>query len=188
LDALLDDIITEIVNPWFVPLCKSGENEFQSCVRSTINAAVMNLIKFGSAINNDTTTLLIYGVTNALIVHMEEYRRFETSKLPLDRFVMSHRSRRTHHKNYSEELEHLRQVAGLLLKKLAPKQESRSILLNSLMKEIISGNALAGLIDRIADPDFINEQIVKHMQDPEDAMPKVDLGWNMVILKRIIVL
>lgn len=183
LDSLLDDVLVELINPWYVPLCRSGENEFQSCVRSTVNASIMNLLKFGATINNDTVTLLIYGITNALIVHMEEFRRFETSQLPLDRFIASERTRRAYHKNYSDELDHLRQISGLLLKKLLPKHESRSILLNSMLKEIISGNAFAGLIDRLSDPDFINEQIVKHMQDPAESIPSIESGWNMVVLK-----
>lgn len=183
LDILLEDILKEIVNTWYVPLCKSAESEFQSCVRSTINAAIMNLVKFGSSRNKDMITLMLYGITNALIVHMEEYRGFEASKVPLDHFIASGASRRTHHRTYMDELEHLRQIAGLLLKKLLPRQESRSILLNALLKELISGNALAGMIDRLSDPDFINEQIIKFMQDPSESKPFVESGWNMVVLK-----
>lgn len=183
LDALVDELIGEIINTWYVPLCKSGNTEFQACVRSTINAAVMNLVRLGSTLTKDTLTLIIYGLTNALIVHMEEFRSLEASRLSLDRFIASGRSRRTHHRHYCEELEHLRQIAGLLLKKLLPKQESRSILLNSLLREVISGNALVVLVDRLADPVFINETIIKLLQSPKEALPTVEAGWNLVIIK-----
>ena len=183
LDSLFDELVREIISVWYVPLCKSGNTEFQSCVRSTFNAAVMSLVKLSSGFTKDTLTLIIYGVTNALIVHMEEFRSLETSRLSLDRFLASGRSRRTHHRNYTEELDHLRQVAGLLLKKLLPRQESRSILLNSLLREIISGNALVGLIDRLADPVLINETIIKLLQNPKDALPRIEAGWNLVVIK-----
>lgn len=183
LNSLLEAIIKDVINAWYVPLCKSGEDDFQACVRSTINAAIMNLIRFASSRNKDTITLMLYGITNALIVHMEEYRLFEEAKGPMDKFLDSGLGRRTYMRSYCQELDHLRQVAGLLLKKLLPKQESRSILLNSLLREVISGNALVGLIDRISDPDFINEQIVKFLQDPAEATPEVEAGWNMVVLK-----
>lgn len=185
LDHLLSSLLVEIINPWFVPLCISGEDDFQSCVRSTINAAIMNLVRFASSGNKDTLTLIIYGLTNALIVHMEEFRAFESSKVPIDRFIHSGRTKRIHHKSFSDQLEHIRQILGILLKKLLPKQESRSILVNSLLKEVLSGAFLHAFIEKASDPDFINGLIVKALSDPSEYEPDLPEGWNMVVLKGI---
>jgi len=183
LDFFLDSLLKEVIDNWYVPLCLSGEPDFQSCVRSTINAAIMNLIKCASSGNKDTVTLIIYGITNALIVHMEEFRLFEESRLPLDRFLASGRTRRVHHRNFSEDLEHIRQVIALLLKKLLPRNESRSILVNSLLREIISSSLLAGAIEKITEPDFVNEQIVKAFGDSNEILPKLTPGWSIICLK-----
>ena len=183
LDFFLNSLLREVIDFWYVPLCLSGELDFQSCVRSTINAAIMNLIKFASSGSKDTITLILYGITNALIVHMEEFRLFEESRLPLDRFLASGRTRRVHHRTFSEDLEHVRQVIALLLKKLLPRNESRSILVNSLLREIISSSLLAGIIEKITEPDFINEQIVKAFGDNNEILPKLTLGWSIICFK-----
>lgn len=183
LGFLLDDIINDIINLWYVPLCRSGEIDFQLCVRSTINAAINRLLLYCKSRNKDMLTLMIYGVTNALVVHMEEYKALEVSKLSYDKFLSGGHSRRTHVGGYLAELENLRKIAGVFLKKLLPKQESRSILLNSLLKEILSGNVLSVLIDKLADPDFINESIIKIFQGSVKIGTELERGTNLVTLK-----
>ena len=118
-----------------------------------------------------------------LFVHMEEFRLFEESKLPLDRFLASGRAKRHQHRSFAEELEHVRQIIALLLKRLLPKQESRSIIVNSLLREVLSSNMLAGFIEKVTDPDFINEMIVKHLGDPSETRPNLAPGNDLVMLK-----
>lgn len=186
LDGLLNALLTEVIDAWFVPLCMSGERDFQSCLRSVINASIMNFLRYGQAISSDTLTLIMYGLTNATIVHMEEFRAFEESRLPLDRFLKSGKTIRKHHQMFLDQLGHVKQIIALLLRRLLPKQESRSILVNALLKEVLSGNLLVGMIDKITDPDFINEMIVKHMGGTLLKLPELEPGYDLISIKGMI--
>jgi hypothetical protein len=71
----------------------------------------------------------------------------------------------------------------VLLKKLLPRQEARSIVVISLLKEVIASGALWNAMDRICDPDFINLKIVEALKEPADLSSKIEPGWSLVILK-----
>ena len=70
LDKFLGRLVKDLIDPWFMQLNKSGNMEFQSCVRSSINAAVMNLVRIIEGHSKDVLTLFIYGITNAIGIHM----------------------------------------------------------------------------------------------------------------------
>ena len=67
LDYFLTALLKEVIDAWYVRLCLSGESDFQSCVRSTVNATIMNLLRYGQNNSKDVIALILYGLTNALI-------------------------------------------------------------------------------------------------------------------------
>lgn len=183
LDRLLNSLLKSLINPWYIPLCKSSNWEFQASARACCDHAIMTLLKYISTRDRDVVTFIIYGFAKVLLAHLVDYRKFETSRLSWDQFMASQDASQTFFKSYLEELEHLRSVAGLLLSKLLPKTESKGTLLTQLLKEIIASNALSPLIDKLTDPDFINERIVESFSDRNRLMSGLEPGWSVLVLK-----
>lgn len=183
LDAMLDRLVKSVIDPWYLPQNKSGQREFQSCVRTSIDAAVMTLIKTIHELQHDSLTLFIYGLTNALVIHMQEFKHFEKSSGKSADFLASDISRRPYYGSIQKEVEHLKQIVSVLLKKLLPKQESKSIIVTSLMKEILASGALWNMMDRVCEPDFINMKIVEKLKVPVSMARNLGPGWNLVVIK-----
>jgi hypothetical protein len=183
LDTMLDRLVKSVIDPWYLPQNKSGQREFQSCVRTSIDAAVMTLIKTIHDLEHDSLTLFIYGLTNALVIHMQEFKLFEKNSGKSADFLASNLSRRPYYGNVQKEVEHLKQIVSVLLKKLLPKQESKSIIVTSLMKEILAAGALWNMMDRVCEPDFINMKIVEKLKVPLSLNHNLGPGWNLVVIK-----
>lgn len=184
LDVMLDRLVTSLVDSWYMQINKSGQREFQSCIRTTLDAFLMNLKGTVHGLGKDSLTLYIYGITNALNVHMQEFKNFGRSKLETPKeFLSSSQSRRSFFPSTQAEVNHLRQIVLILLKKLLPSQESKSIIVISLVKELIASGALWNAMDRLCDPDFINMKIVETLKEPSDIYKKLEPGWNLVVIK-----
>lgn len=191
LDIVLDRLVESIISPWFGQLNRSRNREFYTCVRISINAAIQNLLGIlSSQPTKDTLTVMLFGLTKALQLHLQEFRHFERILAggtgicdSAEDFLTGPHSHRPFFRTAQEEAEHLKQVSALLLKRLLPRQESRSINLNALLREVIGGNVLWGILDRISDPDFINMEIVKKLQEYPDEPAFVETGWNVIIIK-----
>lgn len=186
LDVFLDRLVSSLIDPWFMQQNKSGQREFQSCVRTTLDAALANLRTTVGGLGKDSTTLFIYGLTNALNIHMQEYKAFCKTKKSSKDFLLSAEALRTFYPTTQAEVSHFRQIISVLLKKLLPRQEARSIVVVSLLKEVIASGALWNAMDRLCDPDFINLKIVEALKEPADLSTKLEPGWSLVILKGII--
>lgn len=183
LDVFLDRLVTSLIDPWFMNQNKSGQREFQSCVRSTLDAALANLRTTVGGLGKDSTTLFIYGLTNALNIHMQEYKAFCKTGKTSKEFLLSPEALRTFYSSTQAEVSHFRQIVSVLLKKLLPRQEAKSIVVVSLLKEVIASGALWNAMDRLCDPDFINMKIVDALKEPTDLSTKLEPGWSLVILK-----
>ena len=169
IENFVDQLLQDLINVWFVPLCKSGENEFQECVKSTIFYAIKQGFEIIISVGKDKWILLVYGLINALLLHYEEFKDFEQSLLEFHNFSTQAERRRIYNDSFTTEMEHLRRTSMLVLKKLLPKQEGRSILVGSLLKEILASGVLSSLIEKISDPDFINCQIVEAFRAKSSA-------------------
>lgn len=187
MNKLLDKLVESVIDPWYMPQNKSGQKEFQSCVRSSIDVALVNLVRTIRSLEKDAMTLYLYGLTNALIVHMQEYKLFESlsneQRLSSSEFLASPQARRVFFGSTPMEVNHLKQIVSVILRRLFPKQESTSIILTSLLKEVLASGALWNMMDRCCDPDFINMKIVEALQSPTDII--LPPGWSMVIVKGI---
>lgn len=81
-----------------------------------------------------------------------------------------------------KEVDHFKKVSAVLLKKLLPRHESRSINLSALLTEVLGG-VIWGAFDRISDPDTINLGIIASLQPASERNPELKPGWNMLVFK-----
>lgn len=184
LDALLDRLVTSLVDPWYMNQNKSGQRDFQACVRSTLDAALGSLRSTIGGLGKDSMTLFIYGLTNALNIHMQEYKEFcKSGTKDAKEFLLSPSSLRGYFSGTPAEMQHFRQIVSIALKKLLPKQEAQSIVVISLLKELIAAGAFWNAMDRLCDPDFINMKIVEALKEPVAPTEKLEPGWSLVVLK-----
>jgi len=184
LDTLLDRLVCSLIDPWYMNQNKSGQRDFQSCVRTTLDVALASLRGIVRDLGKDSMTLFLYGLTNALNVHMQEFKAFCREDVSSSEFLSSPKALRTFCPTMQAEVGHFRQIVSVLLRKLLPRQESQSIVLVALLKEVIGSGALWNAMDRICDPDFINMKIVEAMRGPvPDLAAKLTPGWSLVILK-----
>ncbi len=183
LDSFLDRLVNSLIDHWFMPQNKSGQKEFQACVRCTLDQSLLSLRDLISKLSKDSVTLFLYGITNALLVHIQEFKLLAKSGLEDKEFLASPVTKRKHLIHMQAEAIHFRQLTAIALKRLLPKYEASSIVVNSLLKDLISSGAIWNLMDRICDPDFINMKIVQILKEKSDSTPSP--GWNLVVIKGI---
>lgn len=187
LDALLDRLVCSLIDPWYMNQNKSGQRDFQACVRSTLDAALGSLRSTIGGLGKDSMTLFIYGLTNALNIHMQEYKAFcKTGSSDAKAFLLSSQSLRSYFSGTPAEMHHFRQIVSIALRKLLPKQEAQSIVVVSLLKELIASGAFWNAMDRLCDPDFINMKIVEALKEPSVPLDRLEPGWSLVVLKGIL--
>lgn len=185
LEVLVERLVGSLIDPWFMPQNRSGQREFQACVKTAIDAALMNLKTTVSGLGKDSLTLYLYGLTNALIVHMQEFKAFGRAGGDARAFLGSAEARRTFFPSARAEAGHFRSIVAVLLRRLLPRQEARSIIVVSLLKEVLASGALWGALDRVCDPDFVNLRIVEGLKEKSDLAQKLEPGWSLVVLKVI---
>ncbi|KAJ1569052.1 hypothetical protein HK096_004388, partial [Nowakowskiella sp. JEL0078] len=71
------------------------------------------------------------------------------------------------------EAEYLRRVVELILELILPPEELKSDIVKFLLREILSYTVLLKTVDRICDPDFINQLILRSLSDEQfdDTQP-----------------
>lgn len=149
LNYFVERLTKAFISQWYANLNKSGSKEFEKCIYSVIMQASHNLVKYAGIRILDVTTLITFGFTNAFIVHVREYRRFEESKLSVEQFLKLPEimeSSKYEFGNVSSEVVYLQNHASLLLDRLLPKAESGSILVHSLLKEIVASQILWNIV------------------------------------------
>lgn len=68
LNRLMDRVISQFIDSWYVQINKSESNDLQVAVRSCMQRVFCNLKKYFEG--TDLPTLCTYGFTNAWIIHL----------------------------------------------------------------------------------------------------------------------
>lgn len=149
LNFFTDRLTQSFITIWFKNLNKSGSKEFEKCIHSVIMQAAHNFVKYAGIRILDITTLVTFGFTNAFIVHVREYRKYEDLKCSIEEFLNRKEIRESSKYQFNDqpsEVAYLFNHAGLMLDRLLPKAESSSILVHALLKEILASQVLHNII------------------------------------------
>lgn len=192
---ILDYFIRDFIDYWYDTLNQSGYREFQSTVRSSLLSAMDSLLSLARANKGpesvDLLSLVIYGLTNAVILHMKEFREFESVSpqyASLEAFIEGHSDSpywKGFHTSHQAELDHLHHVAALLLSRLLPPEDAASPPLFSLLKELIAGQFLWPLLDRLSEPDTLNSFLLRWLKPPFESAAKEESSSLMSIKLKI---
>lgn len=180
LNELMDCFMRDFIDGWFQPLNHSHSTDFQAQTRSSLNAVALNLMEHVKHLSHpqrtmDLMTLLLYSVSNVLIVHMREYRTFCTSQLDIHAFMSQtdayHGSFLASHQN-----DRLRSITLILLTRLASKRDVGSLALREVLRELVSTSALMPLVEYISKPANINRLIVQLLLPVVEAKHGTESG------------
>ncbi|KAI8806447.1 PXA domain-containing protein [Cladochytrium replicatum] len=74
------------------------------------------------------------------------------------------------------EMDYIRRVVDILVEGLLPRSETQSDTVRFLLREILSCTVLLNTVEKVCDPDFINQLIVRLLSDEEfdDTQPFLD--------------
>lgn len=190
---LIEDISRDLVDPWFNNISKEGGRDaFRGSFYMCMHGALAKILAMLRNRSKDALTLLIYGISNSLKMHISEFRKWEEtssgnkSDQSIERFLKTNSKRRVEVAcDLERELSFLRETAAQLIERLMPKKELESELVRSFLTEVIGANALFALAEKITDPDWINQQIITKLQRPEEIYPSVSPGWNLMMLRMV---
>ncbi|KAK9763742.1 phosphatidylinositol binding [Basidiobolus ranarum] len=169
LNRLFDYIVRDFVRYWFEPLNLSKSPEFESRVRESLSITASNFSLYARRDNVDLSLLLIYALANTLIVHVREYRQFEASALPLDKYLSENPQspfNQSYYDNLSQ-MTQLQKLSKILLTKLLPKQDTLSPCLMALLTEISTTSTIVPTLEALSDPDRINQLIISILKNAE---------------------
>lgn len=181
---MLDLFIRDYIKVWYEPINFSKSKEVERNVRSSLNGIVMNAIEYFKFISNsnkngDSLMMITYGIANSLIVHLREFRLFKNSKKSVEYYVMSNKDKTSVFS--TEELsnetltQRLSNLAQFLLKRLVPSVDQGSIIMMSILREIVSTSLLLPLVDHFSNPDTLNQVFIDLLTDVEED-PKESLS------------
>uniref|UniRef100_A0A5K3ELA2 PX domain-containing protein n=1 Tax=Mesocestoides corti TaxID=53468 RepID=A0A5K3ELA2_MESCO len=169
LNQLLEYVIEDYIRFWYTPL--TSESEFPH----HLHAAMAQLLAEVSnrAKRVDWVPFVIEGVPNLVIEHLRIHRRalernpyaspeeqiklFFDEEFEAERFVC----RESICTSRKLELNHLRRLTDVFLFAIMPEEDYRIPTFRYLLKEILVNGILLPTVDILADPDFVNQSIIK---------------------------
>jgi len=164
----------QFVTAWYGKF-SATDKRFPEAVRLTLETVIMNAIELCGSKDLDHVFLIVFGISQAIIGHVREYREYENSKVTPREFYQA-RKDIAHCAVLSPEAEadHIRHIIEILLMKFMPSQEFGSNCMRSLLAQILTSSVFQATVDQLTDPDFINQTVVK-MFDVEEEFYQLEI-------------
>ncbi|KAJ3093138.1 sorting nexin 13 [Quaeritorhiza haematococci] len=155
---LLDYIVRDFINNWYNGLNHSGSPEFPATVRTSLRLAI---VQSGIEARRTNLTAAVLPIFRTLILHVREYRYYESLGCSLDEYIRQHpQSSYGHHLKKETTYAHLRNLSTLIVQSVLPKVDKQSPLVFSFCREIMATSVLLPMLETFSDPDWINQTIV----------------------------
>ncbi|CAO3623362.1 unnamed protein product [Cunninghamella blakesleeana] len=166
-EKVLSLFYTDYVKSWWDPLKSGYDDEFEKVVKLRLNAAVTNVEKMLlRQERNDIVMATMYGLANTLIIHMRECRTFEMTEQPIDVFINENpQSPFAQLLSRKEQHQQLRGLSKSMLKRILPADDMNSMVVQSLLRELLTTHLFGNILTTLSDPDFINSWIVTYLTE-----------------------
>ncbi|KAJ3132557.1 Intermediate filament protein, partial [Irineochytrium annulatum] len=178
LSRFLDLFVRDFIVSWYGAMNHSNSDEFPSAVHSSMRHGFIHL---GLAAARMSVTSAVVPISQTLINHIREYRRYEESSLPLEIYLARNpASRFQRYLDPSSTHAHLRRLSAHIAVTILPRSDRSSPVVFSFVRELIATTALGGFIDGLSDPDKINLAIVDYCKALMAAKEEAALAGAMV--------
>ncbi|KAK9720266.1 phosphatidylinositol binding [Basidiobolus ranarum] len=168
LNRIFTYFIRDFIQYWFEPLNISKSSEFEITVRNSLNDIAVNFSAHARGDNVDRSLMMIYALSNTLIVHMREYRDFEASVLPLNSYLLENpNSPFNQLHDEQSQITHIQRMSKVILTRLLSKRDASSPCLIALFTEILTTSTIAPTLEAFSDPDWINQLIISIFKTEE---------------------
>ncbi|KAI9145402.1 PXA domain-containing protein [Paraphysoderma sedebokerense] len=168
--SLVDYIIRDFIDFWHQPLNTTSSNEFtQNLTHSLLSVASKFATKLkrhdGHVINS--SILLAYGLSNSVIIHIREYKTFESSiSRQLRRYIIENPSSElSSYFDQKQRSKRLRKLASFVSGSLLPAKDKDSKVVTSLVTDILVSCVLEPVLGLLSNPDFINRLLVETLAE-----------------------
>ncbi|KAI8136750.1 PXA domain-containing protein [Fennellomyces sp. T-0311] len=164
-EQLINYFYRDFVITWWDPLNPEHNPEFERVVRTRLNGSVHRVEKILlKQERNDLVMATLYGVANVLIIHMRECRNFESSDLSLEGYIdANQQSPFAQLMSMDEQHHQMRSLSTTILKRILPPADTDSVVVMSMLRELLATHLFGNILATMSDPDFINGYIVDYL-------------------------
>ncbi|ORX88280.1 hypothetical protein BCR32DRAFT_288786 [Anaeromyces robustus] len=170
LDNFLIDFNKNFIDKWWVKLNHSNTKEFNDDITFVLNEAfsIMNLYA-----RNVSITSLIVPIFNHLIEQMQLYREYENSGLTPSAYLQKHSySKLSKYSTRDSEIKILRDLGALIVNQVLDTKEKNCQTVFTFIQEIMATSVLLPVVEKLADPYFINNLIYTKLGDNPKSKKK----------------
>ncbi|KNC97986.1 hypothetical protein, variant [Spizellomyces punctatus DAOM BR117] len=162
LEQFCGHIVRDFINNWYSNINHSGSTDFPEAVHASVRHV---FIKLGTSTNEIRPTALALPVFQTIILHMREYRVFESSSLQLDEYLSRNpNSAFNLHRTKDQIFEHLRRLSMHLAVELLPRGDRCSPMVFAFVQEILATSVLLPIVEMCSDSDWINRQLLTFLR------------------------
>lgn len=175
---LIKDLLDSVINSWYRRLCFGGGTQYQDYIHHLLMTTISKAI-YQVQISNSlkTTSLLFSNLGDVFKLHLQFLKTKEAANADgamLD--GSSNHSTKPKPLTFTPIMQSLKYFSYHIVRLSLPEKEFESKLLRDLLIELISGSVLLPLLDRLSEPDFINEAIISTFSKKD---PSTDVEFSL---------
>ncbi|XP_050715248.1 sorting nexin-25-like isoform X2 [Eriocheir sinensis] len=164
INELMDTFIQNNINPWYTNIVSDPTPSIET-LRNVLWYSVVSINeRLGKM---DQVRFLTGGVVTCLTRHLEHIRMAQAAGEARGERGVFHLVPQL--SSPERERNFLRLVAELLVARCLPPEYSRCTPLRTLLKELLACKVFEPLIDRVCDPDWINQRLVAYLRQQQAA-------------------
>ncbi|XP_076054361.1 sorting nexin-25-like isoform X3 [Oratosquilla oratoria] len=164
LGEIMDHFIEHNVLPWYVDLVHESTPTMET-LRSVLWLCVMNV--YDRLTRMDQVQFITCGVVSCLTQHLDKIHVAQVAGQARGERGVFHLIPQL--SSPERERNFLRLVAELLISRSLPPEYSKCTPLKTLLKELLACQVFEPLVDRICDPDWINQRLVLYLRQQQAA-------------------
>ncbi|XP_045616158.1 sorting nexin-25 isoform X2 [Procambarus clarkii] len=164
INELIDGFIENDVTPWYATLVNETTPSIEA-LRSVLWYSVVNINE--RLARMDHVRFVTGGAVNCLTRHLEQIKIAQAAGEARGERGIFHLVPQLC--SPERERNFLRLVAELLISRCLPSEYSRCTPLRTLLKELLACKVFEPMIDRVCDPDWINQRLVSYLRQQHAA-------------------
>lgn len=184
LNRVLSLISRDFIESWYGSINRSGDRQFQNGIQNLCRTSINNLTRIVEERCTGVNLAFIVcniGVT-CLRKHVHTFKVYQQFLLSGEIAIANELLSLTH----QQELAYLNTLADFLFTFLLPEEEKGCELANTFLKELLSSVILQELVDLLADPAFLNQQVIDHLDFERDKLfAKSVKGYSVLRIKAL---
>ncbi|KAJ3261558.1 Intermediate filament protein [Boothiomyces macroporosus] len=162
LNKFISNIVRDFINGWYNNFNVSKKTDFPDAIQSALFDSFVTL---GNSARKINPTNLILSTMESVIQHVKEYREFDMSGLDMQDYLkMKPESRFNRFNSRKAVVDHLCEQSMKLIIHILPRADRNSPALFAIVQEIVATTVLLPIIDKITNPDFINESLLNALK------------------------